>query len=1073
MLRYFFLILIICVVFSESKGQTVDLRFNEFQYNNQLSSTTATSITQDSLGFMWIGTTNGLNRFDGYNIKRYLTSDERNYGVSQSNINLLYSDLQGRLWIGLDGLLCLYDIGSDSIEVFSSEEEPRGLKSSFVARFEESFDGILYASDLNSIYYFDEEKLMFTEIFNVEHGQISAFFIDNEGFIWISAINQNRIVRYNRKSKEYVNIEIPENEDFQGDLTAIEEKGEFIWLGTDGSGMWRFHPQTGELKNYSTDNEYARNVREIYLDNEGYLWVIDFSGLKLYVADRDFFQGYYHDSSQEFTPLPHINTVFHDRDNNYWTLHSPGGVSFSPEPLNIARFDSHIDSPFRLTVDPITAISEDASGNLWMGNAYNGIDVFEWSKGRTTSYFHDENNPSSLGKGAVLNLYHDSKQQMWVGTYWGGLQRFRPKTNDFETFVNDPDNEYSISSNDVRSIAEDHDGFLWVCTHGTGVDKFDPQTETFVNYNAKNNKLANDYAFDITVDSNNSVWVATVWGLSVLHQGETEFVNYYSVEDDSNSLLSNRINTVFVDNSGQVWIGSNDGLNLYLPETNNFTAYTDGFKNKNIRSINSDIDGNIWAGTANGLSMLDIQNNRVVNLSKQSGLVSNEFLALSVFNNGDNALFFGTLHGINYFNPSTLNFNDNPPSVYITGLQVLNNDVNNHNSSSIIDKNIVVENSITLEHQHKRIEFVFTAINYINPENNSFAYYLEGFESDWNYAGNKREAVYTNLNPGRYTFRVKAANNQGFWNEEGASLTVIVKAPFWKTTWFKILVVLFFVFVFYVMGKIRDAHNERIKKELEQKVAERTIRIEKQRNELQKQKEELEETNRLKNNFINILAHDLRSPVYSLVQLTDLLKDKAIDGNEPIESKFIEMIVRSTRVTYNLLEDLLIWGRSKSGNIEFNFEDTDLYESVQHIIKGFSLLAESKNIEIVNAVHESTSVYVDKNSLKVVLRNMISNALKFSYQNSQIIINAEIKEDGIVVSIADQGVGMSEALIERLLGKEEIIQSGKGTLGEEGSGLGITLCKDLLKQNNGKMWIESKKGEGTTLYFSLPQTSKS
>jgi ligand-binding sensor domain-containing protein/signal transduction histidine kinase len=1053
------------VLVRDIEGQTVDLLSHDLSHNNELSNPNAISIAQDELGFMWFGTTSGLNRFDGYEIEKYLSIDGKNYGIDDSHVYELFADSHGRLWISLESSLCVYFFETDSIKVMAHEDETRGLKNAFITGYDETYDSVLYVSDSYSIYKYEGES--FVEVFSLNTGEISSFFFDEEGMMWIAATNNNRIYKYNPSTKEYSSIELPQNDLTMGTISSMKKNDGAIWIGTDGSGVWKYDLKTQGFKNYPVDNEYALNVRKIYVDKDGFLWIIDFSGLKLYVKNIDSFQGYYFDQDNEFSVKPRINTIFQDKHKNYWTLHSPGGIGFAPKPINIARFDSNINSPFRLSDNTVTAICEDENGNLWMGNSNNGIDIFWWEKGKTVSLFHEPDNENSLGKGAVLSIYRDSKNRIWIGTYWGGLQRYRPGSNDFISYKHNPDDKKTISGNDVRAIAEDKNGFLWICTHGTGIDRFDPESGEFQNFNGQMHRLSNNYTFDVAVDSNNSVWVATVWGLSVLHEGDSIFHSFFTDKNDLKSISSNRVAAVHIDNEKRLWAGTNEGLNMYLPGEEKFKRFNNGFRSNDIVSVTSDNSNNIWAGTAKGLSRLDAESGQVMNLEKEHGLISNVFSPRTVYKNDFNTLFFGTQHGLNYFNASNIEINNTPPKVYITNVHILGNEYNLHNSS-VIEKNIVVADKIVLDHSHKRFSFEFSALNYINPENNNYAYFLEGFETAWNYTGSKREAIFTNLNPGKYTLRVKAANNQGIWNDEVVSLDIYIKGPFWKTFWFKFTAFVLVIGFIALFLKIKGMRSEKIQRELEIKVAERTNQIETQKDKLLSQKEELLEANALKDRFISILAHDLRSPVYSLVQLTDLMQEKINVESEPIGPKFVGMIARSAKTTYNLLEDLLIWGRSKSGKIEFDFENLNLYAIAEHVIKGYVLLSESKNIKLINNIPENFEVYADKNSLKVVIRNLLSNALKFSNTGQPVSLNAKVENDKVVVSVADKGIGMSNELKNNLLGKEEMVHSGKGTAGEEGSGLGITLCKDLLYHNNGGFWIESIVKKGTTVFFSLP-----
>lgn len=1046
-------------------GQTVDLRFTEFGHNNNLSSVFLQTIEQDKLGFMWFGTSNGLHRFDGYELKNYLSEEGESYKIKESNIDKLYCDSKGWLWISLNSNLCYYDVATDSIKVLANENQTRGLNNYYITSFAEDKDSVLYVSTSNAVFRFNRDSLHFSMVAKVGNGQISKIVIDNDQNFWISSFGGG-IIKYEPLSDGYSQLNIPIENSSILSVADIQIYDDKLWIATDGVGVWSFNMATGEFKNYPTDNDYARNVQELYLDKDGFLWMIDFTGLKLYVKDRDFFQGYYPERENKYSMPPYIKGIFQDHDNNYWTIHSPGGIGFCPKPKGINRFDSHINSPFKLTTDNVSTICEDQYGNLWMGNPFNGIDVFRWQKGKTDTYLFDNSNPNSLGKGATECIFRDSKQQMWVGSYWGGLQLYRPETDDFVSFVNDPENQNSIANNDVRSIAEDHEGNLWLVVHGKGIDKFNPQEKIFTHFSFEKNNLANNYTFQVLVDSADNIWVATAWGLSFLEHGTTHFKNYMNSENDENSISSNLNNTIYIDNLNRLWVGTPMGLNLYRPKTDDFERINNGFANRNVVAISSDLENNIWISTYYGISRYNPETGNILNLSKDDGLISNDFLPRSVFNNGKNTLFFGSVDGINYFSPDKIKYNNNAPEVYITKLKVLNQNVTNHNSN-LLKNNVVQTKKIVLGYDQKILEIEFSALNYVSPQNNRYSYYLEGFEHSWNEPVNKRTVTYTNLSPGKYIFRVKASNNEGVWNDVGTSLIIIITPPFWSTIWFKLTLIAFIVGLIGFIIKYREKSLVSDKLLLEQKVQERTFEINHQKEELEQQKLLLEETNNFKSKFFNVLAHDLKGPISTIMQLTTLLKDRFNSDQRESVERIIDLTRETATNTHDLLVDLLIWGKAQTKNIHLEFDVIDLKQLIKNTVENLSNIASLKQIEIVIAKIDDSAVYADSYSIKTVLRNLISNAIKFSNMEGKIIIEGEILGDEYIVKIEDFGIGMNEEILDSIF-LYNLKKSNVGTAGERGTGMGISLSQELVKLNGGRIWATSQLEKGSIFYFSLP-----
>lgn len=1047
-------------------AQTVDLRFTEFNYNNKLSSVFMQSVAQDQKGFMWFGTTNGLHRFDGYEMKNYLSSEGESFGITEYNIYKLYADSKGWLWISLNSNLCYYDYLTDSIKVVANESKPRGLDNYYITDYAEDADSNLFISTEKGIYRFNRDSVNFSPLVQLEKGSILNFIIDENGLFWIGTNAGAGVFQFNPQDGLLKKMDLKFKDGVEPSITDFEYYDNKLWIATEGQGTWSYDLNDGTFRNFPVYSEYELDAISLYKDKDGFLWLVDLTGLKLYVKDRDFFQGYYPEEGDAYSVHPYLKSIFQDKDHNYWTIHAPGGAAFCPKPKGIDRFDAHINSPFRLTSDNISAICEDKYGNLWMGNPFNGIDIFAWSKGKTITYHYDSSKPNSLGRGATGCIFCDSKQQMWVGTYWGGLQRYREATEDFYTYKHSDADPSSLTYNDVRSIAEDQEGNLWVAVHGKGVDKFDPLTEKFKNYNFQKNNLANDYTFKIVVDSMDNVWVGTAWGLSILPKGASTFKNYLTSLEDENSLSANLVNTIFVDHKGQIWVGTPQGLNLYLPETDNFKRIINGFTNKNIVSITEDFDHNIWVGTYYGISRYNPKTGKILNLNKDDGLISNDFLERSIFNNGKNTLFFGSINGINYFSPGELRLNNQPPEVYITGLKILNREITNHNSD-LLSKNIIEPQTIRLDYSQKIIEIEFSALNYASPEKNQYAYYLEGFEEDWNDASFKRNVTYTNLDPGLYTFRVKAANNEGVWNDVGTHLNIIVKPPWWDTMAFKLSMILFIMGMIFLFIRIREKSLVNDKLVLEQKVNERTVELHQQKEELQNQKQLLEDANDFKNRFFNVLAHDLRGPIANMVQFGKLLQQRIEAGRVENLGEMINMNNQVVQSTSELLDDLLIWGKAQSNDIHLDLQIINVEELVEKGMESVRNIAVQKNITLTSGIANNVVAYADKQSIKTILRNLLSNAIKFSYPQSDVSIDSEIVDRELIISIADHGVGLTEEKLKELF-NNNLKQSTTGTAGEKGTGMGLKLCQALVRLNGGKIWATSVPEKGSTFYFSLP-----
>ena len=484
------------------------------------------------------------------------------------------------------------------------------------------------------------------------------------------------------------------------------------------------------------------------------------------------------------------------------------------------------------------------------------------------------------------------------------------------------------------------------------------------------------------------------------------------------------------------------------------------------------------------------------------GLQGNQFIHGSYFKNKLGIMYFGGINGLNIFHPDSIQMNQFKPPVFLTDLLIFYKEVPINEEGSPLTQSITETEKITVTHKQSLITIKYTALNYICTEKNLYAYKLEGFDKDWNYVDSRREATFTNLNPGTYVFRVKASNNDGIWNEEGTSLKIVVLPPWWKTLVFKLSVVLFILvstvsFYLYRIDRLKKqkVYLEKLVKkrtmEIEEKNAiltkqanelnetntlleERQQQIEEQTEKLEVKKEELEsanihlnELNSTKDKFFSIIAHDLKNPFNTIMGFAELLIMKFNKLSEEKKYKYSEVIYRSSKNIYDLLENLLQWSRTQTNKIAFEPSDFDIENLVQQNIALLNENIESKNISVKLGHSEKVSIYADRNMINTVIRNLLTNAIKFTDKGGQIIIDYKNKNGDVEFSIRDTGIGMTEKEISQIFRVDTNI-SKTGTDGETGTGLGLILCKEFIKKNGGSIWVESKSGEGSKFSFTVP-----
>lgn len=1092
MYRKLFALVSLCLLLLAGSGaQILDLEFTSLGIERGLSNSKATCITQDTLGFIWIGTQDGLNRYDGYDLQIFKHDGGKPGSIPNNYIRSLYTDSHGTVWIGTDDGLCKYvreNNRFESIQLYPHAGELEVFKIGFIGADNGQFLLFSVGNMIYRLYYVNGKIESFIEL---EKGEVSAIQRDTKGNIWVSGYNGGGLVKYDYTGKK-LKRNLPSNrygpEEHASSIFSFTLRGEHqLWMATEDDGIYMLDLRYDSLKKYPVNSQDERFTRYVYVDNNQRLWSGDYTGIKLYLDDEDRFFGYYPVHFDPNSIRANSAMIFQDNQNNYWVLHNPGGVSFSVVPKGFRFFTDHSFETWRISTPNISAISEDTLGNLYMANPYNGLDIFHWIDYRIYQFHHEEGNPNSLGAGAIFDLRTD-KTGMWIGSNRGGLQLFGYDLKKFTTYLHDPEDPSSIASNDVRSMAHSANGDLWIAAHGKGVDRFDRSEMKFKHYNAANSGLSNDWTFDVLEDSKRRLWVATAYGLGMLHPDSTRFHNYFSSDIDTNTLSYNEVVTIFEDAKNNIWIGTNRGLNRFIEEENQFMRITGALSEAYICSIMDDANHDLWIGTLTGLFRYTPSSGDTRLYDTRDGLLTMEFSPRAVYKNTYNDIFFGTVKGVLLFDPDDLVYNTKKPEVILSGFKLFNQEVVDYDNSEILDRHISVADRIELDYSQNMISFQFTAINMIHPEKNEFAYKMEPFDKQWHYVGTRREATYTNLDPGKYTFRVIASNNDDVWNTQGTSIDIIISPPWWLTWWFRLLVILaiggilFSIYLFrtqqlrrqkqVLASRVRQStsalreSNEQLKHKTEHLNETNTL-LEERQQQILEQSEKLQELNTTKDRLFSIIAHDLTSPFNSILGFAEMLHSGFENMADSEKKLMINNIHDSSRRVYGLLDNLLNWAKAQTNRIVIEPQMIELAALVKESSDIFLFRIRNKEITFEIHANESVEIFADPNITKTIIRNLLSNAIKYTPRQGKILVNIEKNADKAFLMVTDTGVGMSESDCLRLFDLTNSA-SREGTDGEKGSGIGLILTRELIKLSRGELSVQSAIGKGSTFKISLP-----
>jgi ligand-binding sensor domain-containing protein/signal transduction histidine kinase len=791
-------------------GSPANLRFAHLSVADGLSHADVRAIAQDHQGFMWFGTwLGGLNRFDGYTFKVYKhdAKDERSLG--NDSVRTLYVDRDGVLWIGTNAGVDRYYRATDSFIHYSNLADNATRLPHF---FYGDKSGTLWLSSADGLSRFDQASGRFyTYRRNPNNptifGDTNGWPICEDkttGLLWLGFSDEGVTV-LDRSSGHFTryknNPNDPASLSSNGVVHIFQDRRDILWISTAG-GLNRFDPQTRKFIRYRHDPKNPATLSDDYVagtyeDRAGRFWVTTTNGLNLMDRARGTFTRYLHDPNDPSSLSGNVINPYAFYEDSAGTLwigtRSTGVDRLSAEAERFGTYRHNPQDANSPSSDTINGLAFGSAGELWIGTEA-GLDRFD---GRTfTHYLADANRPSSLSQGPQRMVAPDANGKVWTGTYGGGLDRLDGQR--VRHFRHDPENPDSPANDSIASLVPDPTGGLWIGVHGKGMDYFDGRHFThFSPDNGDPAGLPDAYVLPLLLDERGMLWMGTAsWGLVRFDTHIRKFTTYLIDPNQPGSQAVNWVHDIYSDGAS-LWVASPTGLFRFDPATGTFARhYTekDGLASNSTVSVLGDAQGNVWVGTVKGLSKFEPRTETFRNYDRFGSLQGDQFTTLSRAKAPDGRLFFGSINGLAAFHPERLVDNPTPPPVLLTEFELFNKPVKVGDKGSPLRQAIHVASSITLRHDQSVFRFQFAALDFTDPQKNQYAYKLEGFDRDWQYTdATRRFATYTNLDPGDYTFRVKASNNDGVWNEQGVALHLRMLPPWWNTTWFLALGAAIFV----------------------------------------------------------------------------------------------------------------------------------------------------------------------------------------------------------------------------------------------------------------------------------------
>ncbi|WP_052731319.1 two-component regulator propeller domain-containing protein [Spirosoma radiotolerans] len=831
-----------------AQAQTSKVPFKHITTEEGLSQSNVTCILQDQQGFMWFGTQDGLNKYDGYSFTVYQSDPLQPNSLSDNFVVSLFEDSRGHLWVGTDdGGLCRFDKQTGGFTRFnSSQTDARSLSSNHVIAITEDHQGNLWIATENGLNQFNPTRGTFiryqhqvNDPGSLSNNLLQDVVVDRQGQLWVATFGggldrfdpvTGRFHHYKNRLADKTSISHNQIkkllEDSQGRLWVATRGGGLNLLNRDQKSFTHFRHNSAVASSVADDD-----VNTLAEDRHGNLWIgTENEGISVLDKSRTSFSQYpYQENDPDGLNNGSIYALCQDRSGNMWIGTYSGGINlFDHQSAKFTRYQKELNQTNSLTNPNVMAVLEDHQGNLWIGTDGGGVNVLLKSSKRYVHYQHSPADPRSVGSNFIMSLYQDSDGDIWIGSYKGGLSLWRKKSGDFINFTQRDDAKGLIHES-VTTIVEGQKGTIWLGYMGGGLSCYTKKNGIFAHYRpdpTHSGHLTQGYVSTLCYDHNHNLWIGTEGdGLNVLNTRNGTFRSYRHNRAVPGSLNHNLVISLYEDAQHQVWVGTYGGLNRFEPQTQSFVSYTEkqGLANKVIQSMRSDARGNLWISTNKGLSVLNSKTKLFRNFGAEDGLQKGAFNRMSVFKGHLGNLFFGGINGLTSFYPDRMRDNSFIPPVVITKLRVFNKPV------------LLRSNQITLDYDQSTLSFEFAALNYSIPKKNQYVHKLEGFDQDWTPKSYTRAATYTNLGPGTYTFRVNASNNDGIWNKRGTTFRIIIHPPFWQLWWFKSLVTLLLVGSLYLVYRLRVKHLQAQQATLQDQVRLRTSQVLQQKKELQDQ----------------------------------------------------------------------------------------------------------------------------------------------------------------------------------------------------------------------------------------------
>ncbi|WP_445735967.1 two-component regulator propeller domain-containing protein [Mariniflexile sp.] len=1059
--RVVYILFFILLTQTDVCSQSMDYRLNNLSTINGLSQSSVIAIHQDNLGQMWLGTRDGLNKYNGHSFTIFRNNPTDSLSISNNDILSIEEDNEGHIWVGTyNGLNC-YNPINNTFKRFFHQNGKSSLSNNTVWCVKEIQNDIWIGTS-NGLSIYNKTTQKFTTVYHsgtdassLSDNYVLSILETKNGDIWIgTAKGLSKFISRKNDGFRFENHHALENHPTLFVQDIKEDANANLWIGTKNSGLIKWDAVSKKLVSFLNDGKFAeigKDVRALDIDHKGALWVGTYGGINVIEPNGLKLK------TNKTSKLDKVKCVYTDRNGSVWIGTYYKGVNFwDISNINFTNFNQN-SGDSSLSFDAIGSMVSDQDKNIYFGTEGGGITILNNKTGKT-SYLTTKNS-KGLTSDNIKSLYLSEKGLLWIGSFVEGISIYNIHTQKFETDQVDENLQKLIRQSGVYDIKQGTGNILWIGTFGKGLIRYDTKNKTFQEIGTGktgNGFLSNNRIRSVLVDKKNTIWVGTQSGLNLIKPNDPDFRSYriQTFFFNNEALSGDDILSLHKDSNQRIWVGIK-GKGLFLFNGNSFDNIDLGEGNIQITSVHSileDTNRNLWLGSNQGIIKYNPIKKTVIIYDQRDGVISNEFNDNASLNLGSNNLYFGGPVGVTYFNANKITVNKYAPQVVLTDFKVKNESVPINSDLNILKKSITYTKEITLSYDKANFSISFSIPNFINSANNRYAYRLVGLDNQWITTTNN-EANYTIQSPGTYQFEVKGANNDGIWNNTPTILKIVVNPAPWRSAWALSLYALLLGLSIYGLIWIMKSKAQ-LKYELEME------HIESERNK---------DVNQAKLQFFTNISHEFRTPLTLILgPLQQILLD--YNGSNAMYKKLL-VIESSANHLLRLINRLMDFRKLENNQFSLESAEGNIVKFLHEIFLSFSEFAKDGDYTYTfNTSDEEILVYYDRYKLERVFYNLISNAFRYTPKGGAISVHVLKLENDILIEVSDSGVGIAEEHIDKIFDRffEIPIHNKPQENYNKGTGIGLSIAKNIVKLHKGTIKVENKKEQGVIFTVSLP-----